>query len=717
MKKGLRFITILSAMMLTGCDLFLEQPTEIENITLSPSSITLDLGDNTQKLTTYARGSNTTHSYSEIGYYSEDPSVVRVGTKGELFPQSVGSTSVYAKAKYFTKVESNKVTVIVSSEEPYIELNYSSYSLTVGSSIRIIGSIKNYHGSTTPSITYSSSKSTYLSVDANSGDATALKAGNATVIATCNELDIMATCSITMVESGVDPVDPVDPITLNKTDLTYNYKDLMVNDAFGSDSAPTIGDANILVVPIWFNNDSTNYISSSKKESVRNDIIKAFSGTKEDTGWYSVKTYYETESNGKLNYNVTVADWYNTSKRLSNYTSDTDYCERTTALIEDAANSYFATSGSKTRTQFDGDNNGHLDTVIAIYGAADYGEKNYGDEEIYSNLWAYTYWTTNNPNKINPTMNCFIWESYDFMYGDSYAYNKTGFSYAGGNNHYKIDAHTYIHEMGHAFGLDDYYDYGDNKQCPAGGFSMQDENVGGHDPFSVMAYGWASPYIPQSSCTITINDFQSSHDLILLTPNWNSKNSPFDEYLLLELYSPTGLNRADALTQYNACAKGPNEVGIRVWHVDARLIGFSGPGDNDTIQTLFVNPDNPQATYGVLTAFSNTFSSESGYAGYSYTYLNGSYNKKYSYNNSLLTLIRNSTTETYSTKNSISSSSLFKQGSSFTMSQFKKQFYSQGNNDGTLDSGLSLGWSFTVNSISDGLNTNTYKATITLTKS
>ena len=34
-----------------------------------------------------------------------------------------------------------------------------------------------------------------------------------------------------------------------------------------------------------------------------------------------------------------------------------------------------------------------------------------------------------------------------------------------------------------------------------------------------MAFGWSDPYIPTETCEITINDFQSSHDLILLTPN------------------------------------------------------------------------------------------------------------------------------------------------------------------------------------------------------
>ena len=49
----------------------------------------------------------------------------------------------------------------------------------------------------------------------------------------------------------------------------------------------------------------------------------------------------------------------------------------------------------------------------------------------------------------------------------------------------KVDAHTYIHEMGHMLGLPDYYDYS-FKSSPTGMYDMQDNNVGDHNPFSKM---------------------------------------------------------------------------------------------------------------------------------------------------------------------------------------------------------------------------------------
>ena len=72
---------------------------------------------------------------------------------------------------------------------------------------------------------------------------------------------------------------------------------------------------------------------------------------------------------------------------------------------------------------------------------------------------------------------------------------------------------------------------------------MQDYNVGGHDPFSSYALGWGKAYIPAESMTINLKPFATSGEMILLTPNFNKYNSPFDEYILLEYYTPTGLNQ------------------------------------------------------------------------------------------------------------------------------------------------------------------------------
>ena len=470
--------------------------------------------------------------------------------------------------------------------------------------------------------------------------------------------------------------------TLDKTKLSYTYDDYTENSYMGIDNCPLQGNPKLLIIPIWFN-DSDTFIDESKKEDVRNDIKKAYVGDQSDTGWHSVKSYYETESVGKLHLNATVADWYNVNTSYVTYGPE-EAVTNTASLVKTASDYYFSNS-SDNRKDYDSNNDGYLDGVILVYAAPDYDSL---ADESYKNLWAYCYWTGNYKNKTSPNANVFFWASYDFLYGSN-ASEKTGkSSYARGytENGITIDTHCFIHEMGHVFGLDDYYDYSDFEYNPAGGFSMQDMNVGGHDPYSVMAYGWADPYIPEESITISIGDFQSTHDVILLA-NHEVSDSPFDEYLLLEYYTPTGLNEFDSKYAYRGnYPKGSSSRGIRLWHVDARL--FSGY----PVASALTN--NPADGY-VHHAMSNT------YDGNHASMMGKSY-----YNYNILQLIRNNKTETYKPKADFNTNSLFRVGDSFDMETYSSQFV----NSSKMNDKDSLGWSFKIVSINDN------DAIISLTK-
>ena len=490
--------------------------------------------------------------------------------------------------------------------------------------------------------------------------------------------------------------------SLAKTEMKSTYQTYGATNAYGCDYSPSKGKTKLLIVPVWFT-DSSTYINTSKKADVRSAIQNAYLGTASSTGWNSVKSFYETESMGALEMTGVVTDWYECGQKSSSFYSESQGANNTMALVSSAVDWYFGKTTAESRTSFDCDRNGYLDGVMLIYGAPDYSAT--GDNSA-SNMWAYCYWTDGEQNVNKPGECVYFWASYDFMFSSSDAQTITGKSSygTGDTSHCTIDAHTFIHEMGHVFGLEDYYDYS-SRYNPAGGFSMQDCNVGGHDPFSVMALGWASPYIPEDSCTITINDFQSSHDLILLTPSWNSYDSPFDEYILLELYTPTGLNEFDTDYCYGGrYPQGSSTPGIRVWHVDARLVYVNSNNvrNNEIVDLtesqLTTNP-NYNSDYGVLGAFSNTYYSSDveGYCsilGKSYADWN------------LLQLIRNSSSGTYKPTDDFASSSLFKQGDTFTMSKVSGQF----KNSGKLNSKIDLGWSFTVDSLSSS------SATLTLTR-
>lgn len=491
--------------------------------------------------------------------------------------------------------------------------------------------------------------------------------------------------------SGISVIPNAE--TLSKTNISCTYEDYNDNNWYSGSIAPSIGNVKLLVIPIWFS-DSSTYIKNSYKSGVLNDIKTAYIGTTSQTGWHSVKTFYEAESHGKLTLNATVSSWYDCGESSTSFYSDYGGTSATVNLVTTATDWYFSVNPSDARSNYDYDKDGYLDGVMLIYASPDTRYLSSGDDG--GNMWAYCYWAPNYPNISSPEPCAFFWASYNFMYGSSSASSKTGTSYYGGDtSHCLIDTHTFIHEMGHVFGLDDYYDYS-NQYNPAGGFSMQDYNVGSHDPYSVMALGWADPYIPSESTTITLNPFQSSGDLILLTPEWNNYDSPFDEYLLLELYTPTGLNEFDATYSYEGRSKGPSNAGIRLWHVDARLL--YGDSDNFSAANVTTNPNTSQGR--VYHMMSNTYD-EPNYG----SPLGSSY-----YNYNILQLIRNNTFTTYQPTDTLSNASLFGNGSSFNTSTYKNQFVKS---DGCLNSGATLGWSFSVAIIGSGASA---KANITLTK-
>lgn len=482
-------------------------------------------------------------------------------------------------------------------------------------------------------------------------------------------------CRVTVSETG-------------KTDLNYTYDDYHAYNAYPTDNCPLSGTAKLLVFPVWFD-DSDQFIDLSKKDSVRKDIEIAFKGTNEETGWRSLKTFYEEESFGKLKIKVTVADWYETGTSYETYATNPDGANATDRLINVATNKFFKDNKKESRKDYDSNGDGYLDGVLFIYAAPDKSNLGDGSKE---NLWAYTSWKMNSPNKDNPVPNVIFWGSYDFMYnyGD-YAERKTGNSrYGRGDTRFcNIDAHCYIHEMGHVFGLPDYYDYS-GQYVPAGGFSMQDSNVGGHDPHSVLAYGWGNVYQPTETTTITINDFQSSHDVILLANH--DVTSVFDEYMLLELYSPTGLNEFDSEHLYlDRYPQGPDDIGIRLWHVDTRLTYWNYYTASWST-SLVTNPKKGN----VYLAMANTYYDSTQENYYSISPLGVDYAN---YNN--LDLIRKD-----GDRGELYYGNLFFENDGFDLGDYRSQFV----NGVSMNDGEELGWTFKVDQIKGTT------ATITVTK-
>ena len=485
--------------------------------------------------------------------------------------------------------------------------------------------------------------------------------------------------------NSISVSDAASKHTINQT-----YKTL------STQNSPSVGDIKFLVLPIWLK-DSGDYLPIDKRNNIIEDINSVFFGEASSTGWQSVASYYNYESKDKLRLTGTVSDWYSANYYISDIGDANNGQVRTDDVIQSATDWYFTNNPSDSRTNYDSDSDGYLDGVIMIYAAPDYYSS--GVSGLYrslSNLWAYCTWHSNVPSVTAPRPRAYMWASYDFMYGSNTAYSRTGAVYHKGTTNYcKLDPHTYIHETGHLFGLEDYYDY-NHAYNPVGGFSMQDSNVGGHDPYSVLSLGWADPIIPTSSCRIKLSTFQESNQMIILTPSWNTYESVFDEYLILEYYSPTGLNTFDTLYKYQPANEGEypsgaTMYGVRLWHVDGRLTRNTG-GSYTT--NVYSNATIANSIH----AFSNTSYGEN----MDHVSKLAKADKRYAEFN-LLQLIRNNVYIDYRYSAYLSNSDLFTTGSVFGMTAYGKQFprkavFEDTGDIDTLNSKNYLGWSFKIES-------------------
>ena len=245
-------------------------------------------------------------------------------------------------------------------------------------------------------------------------------------------------------------------------------------------------------------------------------------------------------------------------------------------------------------------------------------------------------------------------------------------------------------------GANDYYNYNRSSyRRPLGGIDMMDENIGSHNVWTKMAYGWLDPIYVNGNAKVKLRSAQEYGDAILLKDGWNG--SSFDEMIMIELSTPTGLNEFDTNYRYGNYVQGPNTRGIRLWHVDARLTSYRG---SYTFSGLLTNP-NDKTGYGVVTAMTNTYDGN----GVSSGYLSPLGSEYYNFN--LLQLIHNDKTiDNSASKRNLSAESLFKTNDTFDMSSYGDQFY----RNGKLNSNSDLGFTFTVNGFTDEF------ASITVTK-
>ena len=340
--------------------------------------------------------------------------------------------------------------------------------------------------------------------------------------------DLSATLSLRVVQNSDE-----DPDSLKRLgDVAKDY--------YYSECIPSTGNVEVAVIPIGF--------SDRHYDGVSDLLEKAFNGTEEDTGWNSLRSFYEKSSYGKLHLHATLFSTYETGLEW-NENAELSYYQR---IVGEA----FSFGGYNLDARFDSDSDGYIDCVYFVYLAP------WRESDDLSPWWAYTdreiqtmQVLTEEPTEMPPQLGACVWMSIEF-------FDKLYSVFEGTER--KISTGVLIHETGHALGLPDFYDI--NGRYPGVGYlNTMGGTHGDHDPFSKAILGWTDPtFISVSDSEKTLTPFEENGATLIITKS--GTKSLFDEAFIVCFFTPTGVFEKDAGKQ-GVFSKS----GVLIYHISAEL--------------------------------------------------------------------------------------------------------------------------------------------------
>lgn len=464
----------------------------------------------------------------------------------------------------------------------------------------------------------------------------------------------------------------------------------------GRVALPGQGDANILVVPVQFVGDEDNGFAFNKY--TLSSIYSAFFGNLEE--YPSVCSYYEQSSFDKLHLGGVRAGVVTAPLSIAeailktvNYGASSVHEEILSAIYD----YYFVETSTYQVADFDADKDGKVDAIELVY------------DFSYSYSWDSDTYASAGQSLMIPT----VAFSSDYSAANaSLPVNSYGSSsvefVANGTSSYP---HAFIGLVGQQIGIDDYSDTtGDassNVRAPLAYLDPEAGFVGDQNPFTKYQLGWIEPKflnaasLTDDSQTLTLAPSITSGESLILS--CSSEAQAFGEYLIIDYYTPTGINEYDS---FNSSLYGRqlfDQKGIRVYKVDSRLVrgygssvlAYEGEPDFTATKTL----DNGQT----VSYF------------YDYGYTNNGINDYSSLglsaNFPLVEILSKKGANRHMTSQSISltSADLFLQGDQFGSEDQIEGFYRDFAFDSDGYNGEVLGISFSVDSLTDDAATLTVK--------
>ncbi len=350
------------------------------------------------------------------------------------------------------------------------------------------------------------------------------------------------------------------PFTVGGNYYRLNSSDIVnVQTDLDSDISPSKGNVKMLVIPITL---SGNYIDTWTSSRL-SEIDGYYFGTNPNK--MSLKMYYETASFGQMNISGTVtAPYVETSTSLtSDLIQSDDTYSKLFNLIKNAVN-YIKSNMSLD--DYDLNDDGVIDNIHLITNFNTNTYKNATGQDPWSKpLWPHKYQTGNTAGTPeSPVANVYSISALDHVQ----------------------DCVTAIHEQGHIFGLDDYYDYSGSDIDYIGFADMQSFNIFDWNSFSKFSVGWISPYVITGPTEITIQAASINGDCLVIPANPDTfNNSAFDEYFMIELFAPYGNNAVNypvngvyqgSAWEYYSNHYDLGDYGVRMYHVNDQMYRWTG---------------------------------------------------------------------------------------------------------------------------------------------
>ena len=160
-----------------------------------------------------------------------------------------------------------------------------------------------------------------------------------------------------------------DPVIGGESHTQNIYE---MNRTNSMNTMKTIGEPNILVIPVSFT-DYSVYSTASNREKIRKSFFVDNPNNEDsyktsDTSWYSVAQYYYLSSGGKLKIKGTVTDWFDvgirTDQLIDHRTTNPDYKysgENGTWWLLNEAVKWYKNSTKSNLEEFDTDDDNYYD--------------------------------------------------------------------------------------------------------------------------------------------------------------------------------------------------------------------------------------------------------------------------------------------------------------------------------------------------------------------